>query len=118
MKKIHIVKHTPLKRPRQHRARPVHQLKPVLLLITPKLVVVHNAPRERRDHVDPILVDGFEHFRQKLLVIRRALEVVALRVDRARVLHERVEPKLGDRDASGAERVPDVAEVLAEVLRR
>lgn len=116
MEEIHVIKYTPLIRPRQPRRGAVHELQPVLLLIAAKLVVIHDTPRESGDDIDAILIDRLEHFGEEVGKVGRALEVEALRVLRAGELHERVEAEFGDGDPRGAEGVPEVAQVLAEIL--
>ena len=117
MEPINIIKHSPLIRPIERPTRPINKLHAILLLIRPKLVIIHDTPAQRADDPDAVLEDGLEHRRQEGLVVQGALEIVALGGDRARILHEGVEAEFGDEDALGAEGVPDVAEVLAEVLR-
>lgn len=60
---IHIVKDTPLENPPQHWTRPIHVLQPILLLVTPKLIIIHDNPPESRNNIHMILINHLHHLR-------------------------------------------------------
>ena len=117
MKEVHIIKYTPFICPWQSRRRPIDKLQPILLLIAPKLIIIHSTPRESRNHIDPICMSSLQYLAKETLEVARPLEIISLRILRACAFHEWVEAEFGDGDAGGAEGIPYVALMLAEVLR-
>lgn len=118
MEEVHQVKDAPLVMPRQQPVRPIHSLQPVLVLIAAELVVVRKAPRQGPDYVHAVLVDALERLGQEVLVVQGALQVLALVLERTVVLAVDGEAELGYHEPRGPERVPHVAELLPDVLRR
>lgn len=116
---IHQVKQTPLVMPRQQPIRAVHSLQAILVLIAPKLIIVHKAPRQSTNDVHAILMDALQRLGHEVQIVQGALQVLPLVLEGARILAVDGEPKLGDHDAARrAERVPKVPELLPHVLRR
>lgn len=118
LEKIHIIKETPLIHPRKFSIRPIHNLQPIVLIIRPKLIVSEERPRKRTNDVDVVFVDALQHLAEEAVVVEGSFEVVASGDDSSGGLHERVEAEFGDEDAGGFEGLPDVEELLADVLGR
>lgn len=118
-KEINQVKNAPLVVPRQQTIRTVHSLQAILVLIAPKLIVVSKTPRQGPNDVDAVLMYALQRLSQEVKVVQRALQVLPLVPEGARVLAVDGVPELGDHDPPrGAERVPHVPQLLAHVLRR
>ena len=62
-------------------------------------------------------MNSLQYLAKEILEVARPLEIISLRILRACVFHEWVEAEFGDGDAGGAEGIPYVALMLAEVLR-
>lgn len=117
MEEIHVIENASLEAPCELPIRTVDVLQPILLVIASKLVVIQERPSQCPNNIDIILVDGFERLAQEGVVVKRSLKIIELCDNSLRTLHERVEPKFGDENPRRLEGVPDVAELLTDILR-
>ena len=52
-----------------------------LLIVAPKLVVIHQAPAQSSNDVYLVLIDGLEHLCIEALIVLGPFVVIALRID-------------------------------------
>lgn len=92
--------------------RPVDQLHPKPLRQVSKLVVIHVSPGQGANDVDVVDVNRFEHFTQEVLVVQRAVEVIAYLVIATISFARDLEGEFCNDDAGWLEGIPDVPELV------